>query len=246
MRTEKILGINFHIGSANEVLEFCCHNKGLVIAPSAPSLVDGFSNKYFYMCMINANHAIVDSALIAIMWSLYKIKLTPKVSGLKYTKLLISNYLSKELEKTFWIMPTRDSSKKLISYFSHQSLNLQENQIYVAPKYRSGEIMDDELITQIEKNQPTHIVIGLGGGTQERVGYLIKTRFGASFTIHCIGAAIGFITGDQVKIPEWADRTGLGWLMRCISNPVIYGKRYLKALKIIPIFIWFRQHKIYK
>jgi hypothetical protein len=195
--------------------------------------------------MLNADHAIVDSTLIAIMWSFFTFKLVPKVSGLKYTKLLISNYLSKELEKTFWIMPTRDSSKKLISYFSHQSLNLKENQIYVAPKYPSGEIMDDELIAQIEKNQPTHIVIGLGGGTQERVGYLIKTKLGTNFTIHCIGAAIGFLTGDQVKIPEWADRIGLGWLMRCISNPVVYGKRYFKAFKLVLIFILFRERRMH-
>ena len=32
--------------------------------------------------------------------------------------------------------------------------------------------------------------------------------------IHCIGAALGFLTGDQVRIPHWADQWILGWLFR--------------------------------
>jgi hypothetical protein len=37
--------------------------------------------------------------------------------------------------------------------------------------------------------------------------------------IHCIGGALGFVTGYQVAIPNWADRLYLGWLLRLLSNP---------------------------
>ena len=40
---------------------------------------------------------------------------------------------------------------------------------------------------------------------------------------HCIGGALGFVTGYQVAIPNWADRLYLGWLLRLLSNP----KRFL-------------------
>lgn len=211
-----------------------------MIAPSAPSLVDGFNNEYFYKCMINADHAIIDSTLLAFLWSFQKLRLVPKVSGLRYLKILISKYLIRNLEKTFWIMPNKEAAEKLLHYFSKSISKLPESHIYIAPLYPQGEINDNTLLDRIASIQPEHIVIGLGGGTQERVGYLIKTKINERTTIHCIGAAIGFLTGDQVGIPSLIDRLGLGWFIRCLSNPLIYGKRYFKAIKLIVIFVKYR------
>lgn len=40
--------------------------------------------------------------------------------------------------------------------------------------------------------------------------------------IHCIGAALGFLTGDQVHIPNWADKVYLGWLLRSLAQPRVF------------------------
>ena len=50
--------------------------------------------------------------------------------------------------------------------------------------------------------------------------------------IHCIGAALAFLTGDQPPIPMWADRFYLGWLLRLLRQPRVFGPRYLSALKL--------------
>jgi UDP-N-acetyl-D-mannosaminuronic acid transferase (WecB/TagA/CpsF family) len=55
--------------------------------------------------------------------------------------------------------------------------------------------------------------------------------------IHCIGAAIGFLSGDQVRIPHWADQWILGWLFRCCANPGRFVPRYFKALQL-PLLLW--------
>jgi UDP-N-acetyl-D-mannosaminuronic acid transferase (WecB/TagA/CpsF family) len=55
--------------------------------------------------------------------------------------------------------------------------------------------------------------------------------------IHCIGAAIAFLSGDQVHIPEWADRFYLGWLFRCMSSPRRYVPRYFSAPQLVPL-LW--------
>ena len=59
-------------------------------------------------------------------------------------------------------------------------------------------------------------------------------------SIHCIGAAIGFLTGNQVRIPGWADRLFLGWLFRCLSEPGKFVPRYWKACKLVPLMIRYR------
>jgi len=50
--------------------------------------------------------------------------------------------------------------------------------------------------------------------------------------IHCIGAALGFVTGYQIAIPNWADRLYLGWLFRLFANPRRFFPRALSALAL--------------
>jgi UDP-N-acetyl-D-mannosaminuronic acid transferase (WecB/TagA/CpsF family) len=47
--------------------------------------------------------------------------------------------------------------------------------------------------------------------------------------IHCIGAAIGFLSGDQVKVPQWVDRATLSWLWRIFWKPKRFFPRYWEA-----------------
>jgi hypothetical protein len=51
--------------------------------------------------------------------------------------------------------------------------------------------------------------------------------------IVCTGAAVAFLAGTQAKIPVWADRSGLGWLMRCIYEPKKFIPRYWSALPLV-------------
>jgi len=80
-----------------------------------------------------------------------------------------------------------------------------------------------------------------GGGTQERLGAYLKQNLSYRPSIHCIGAAIAFLSGDQVHIPVWADRLYLGWLYRCISEPRRYVPRYWDARKLVYLLIRYRE-----
>lgn len=77
----------------------------------------------------------------------------------------------------------------------------------------------------------------VGGGTQERLGLYLKSHLTYLPAIHCIGAAIAFLSGDQVHMPEWADRFYLGWLFRCLSSPQRYVPRYWSAMQFVPL-LW--------
>ena len=52
-----------------------------------------------------------------------------------------------------------------------------------------------------------------------------------------LGAALGFITGDQSAIPDWADRLYLGWFWRLVAQPRIFIPRLSRALEL-PWLIW--------
>jgi UDP-N-acetyl-D-mannosaminuronic acid transferase (WecB/TagA/CpsF family) len=93
------------------------------------------------------------------------------------------------------------------------------------------------LLELINRRRPAHIVVGLGGGIQEKLGYYLKLNASYRPAIHCIGAAIGFLSGDQVPIPLWADYLILGWLFRCLSEPKKFFPRYWKARRLVPLML---------
>jgi UDP-N-acetyl-D-mannosaminuronic acid transferase (WecB/TagA/CpsF family) len=114
--------------------------------------------------------------------------------------------------------------------------------LYEAPRY-GGEIEDLALLKRVEDLRVKHIVITIGGGTQELLGLYLKRNLNCLPAIHCIGAAIAFLSGDQVKIPDWADRLYLGWLFRCVSAPSRYVPRYWSAVKLVPL-LWRYRDKL--
>ena len=102
---------------------------------------------------------------------------------------------------------------------------------YVAPRYLS-EVEDRDLISLIEQHRPAHIIIAIGSGAQEKLGYYLRENLSYRPAIHCTGAALGLITGDQSSIPDWADRFYLGWFLRLVAQPRIFIPRLSRALEL--------------
>jgi UDP-N-acetyl-D-mannosaminuronic acid transferase (WecB/TagA/CpsF family) len=100
----------------------------------------------------------------------------------------------------------------------------------------SAGIEDPKLVSIIEQRKPKHIVIGIGGGMQDKLGSYLKHQLTYQPGIYCIGAAPGFVTGDQVVIPMWADRFFVDWIFRIIGRPRDYLTRYWKA-RFLPLLI---------
>src|SRR5205814_6159648 len=117
-----------------------------------------------------------------------------------------------------------------------RSINLTATaDFYIAPRY-TAQVRDDALVGKIDNQPPTHVVVGIGCGVQEKLGLFLKENSRARPAIHCIGAALAFLTGDQPPIPMWADRFYFGWLLCLLRQPRIFGPRYLSALRL-PLLI---------
>ena len=93
---------------------------------------------------------------------------------------------------------------------------------------------------QIERLRPQHIVVTLVGGTQERLGLYLKRHLSYLPSIHCVGAAIALLSGDQVYIPVWANQFYLGWFFRSASEPKRYIPRYWDARKLFRLMVRYR------
>ena len=235
----QILGISFFTGSSSEAVDrMKCG--GLLVVPAAPSLKDLETNRSYREALLNADLAITDSAFMVLIWNCIDANRIRRVSGLAYLREFLGREETNQSGATFWIMAGPDSAQKNAQWLNSRGIAVTPDDMYIAPMYR-GEITDLELLQRLRERRPKNIVVTIGGGTQERLGLYLKRNLDFSPAIHCIGAAIAFLSGDQVRIPEWADHLYLGWLFRCLSDPKRYVARYWSARKLLPLMLRYRQ-----
>ena len=238
-RFQQILGVRFFVGDAHGAISEVSRMGGLVVVPAAPALKNLAVDKGYREALLGADFAIADSAFMVLVWNLIDSNRIPKLSGLKYLRALVAQPEFQTLGNTFWVMPTPSGAQRNLRWLRQNGVDVANEDVYLAPIYGQA-ISDDELLARIEERRPRHIVLGLGGGTQERLGLFLKQRLSYRPAIHCIGAAIAFLSGDQVHIPVWADALYLGWLYRTMADPRRFVPRYWDARHLAPLMLKYR------
>jgi UDP-N-acetyl-D-mannosaminuronic acid transferase (WecB/TagA/CpsF family) len=234
--THRILGIDFFDGSAKNAIALM-RSGGLLVVPAAPALKDLDSNHAYRESLLNADLAITDSAFMVLVWNRLQPNPIKRLSGLEYLRQLLLEPDVRQPGNTLWIMASPASAQRNLAWLKQKGINLPEANIYMAPMYAGSAIFDPALLALIDQLRPRHIVVTIGGGTQERLGLYLKRNLAYRPAIHCIGAAIAFLSGDQVFIPVWADKLYVGWLFRSLSEPRRYIPRYWAARKLLPLML---------
>lgn len=261
-----ILGIRFFRGTVDGAVAMSMSG-GLIVVPSAPVLARMTDDSTHREALLNADMAISDSGLMVLLWRLLKGERLERVSGLEYLQCLLSRLKSEHLgclpsgfrpnvsgdtlSGVLWIMPTELERDRNLAWLRLNGHKTRPEDCYVAPMYPpDGHLNDVLMLEWVRARRPRHIIICLGGGVQERLGYFLKRSLEQEAksgereirserlpSIHCVGAAIGFLSGGQVRIPMWADYFYLGWLFRCVSSPAQFVPRYWRAVRLV-LLLW--------
>jgi N-acetylglucosaminyldiphosphoundecaprenol N-acetyl-beta-D-mannosaminyltransferase len=252
--TQTILGVPFYTGDFTGLLQRT-QQGGLIVVPSAPVLVGLADDPAHRAAVEGADLAITDSGFMVLLWRLFRREKLPRYSGLKYIRALLQEPDFRAPGKTFWVMPTPEDAAANLAWLNGQGFALSEADTYVAPLYpRTGTLADPALLATILARQPDYVMLNLGGGVQERLGFHLREALLSAISkqrsdvsdqtsalrnpaIICTGAAIAFLSGRQANIPVWADRLMLGWLIRSLREPAKYLPRYWAALRLAPL-LW--------
>ena len=214
---------------------------GLLVVPAAPALKDLDRDVGYREALVNADLALADSAFMVLIWNRLQRRPIRRLSGLEYLRALLLEAEVRRPGKTLWIMASPESAARNLKWLTGQRIAVPEECVYMAPMYGGGAISDPELLERLSRLRPRHVIVTVGGGTQERLGLYLKRTLEYRPAIHCIGAAIAFLSGDQVHIPVWADRFYLGWLFRSMSEPGRYIPRYWAARKLLALMLRYRE-----
>jgi UDP-N-acetyl-D-mannosaminuronic acid transferase (WecB/TagA/CpsF family) len=179
-----------------------------------------------------------------LLWKIITGRSLTRISGLKLLRALLAGNDLARAGNSVWIMPSERETEVNLAWLQKNNHAVTRHDCFVAPFYGPGAIVDPELLAFVEARRPHYIVVNLGGGVQERLGYYLRTQLSYRPSIVCVGAAIAFITGLQADIPVWADAWGLGWLFRCLHAPAKFLPRYWKALRLVGILAKYRDRSV--
>jgi exopolysaccharide biosynthesis WecB/TagA/CpsF family protein len=234
--TVQILGIRFCNGDVDEAVASMFRHGGFLAAPSGTCFARLREDETYRRAVLAADLAIADSGLMVVLWRLLRREKVHRISGFKYLKHLLRKLKGEGNREVFWILPTEGARQNLLDWSCQETFSIKTDDCYVAPRYGS-EIEDRNLLALVEEHRPAHVTIAIGSGAQEKLGYYLRENLSYRPAIHCIGAALGFVTGDQVSIPDWADRLYLGWLWRLVAQPSVFIPRLSRAVEL-PWLIW--------
>ena len=229
-------GITFYNIELND-LDKLFKKKGLFLFPSGPGLTSIESKKEYHNALKNSDINFFDSGYFVLLLKLLKNIKVNKFSGYKFFKFYIKFLQKNKNIKILSIDPNKNlsnSNKKLFKKIGHNGAKIFN---YIAPFYNTKSFSDKKLLKIINKIKPNHILINIGGGTQEVLGFYLKKKIDYKCNILCTGAAISYFTKDQAPMNDFIDSLYLGWLIRIIFKPSIFLPRYLMALKLFNLVL---------
>jgi UDP-N-acetyl-D-mannosaminuronic acid transferase (WecB/TagA/CpsF family) len=233
----KILGVRFYIAELEGLLDLV-PGGGLIVVPSAPVMVGLAGDPAHREAMESADFAVTDSAYMVILWFLRTGERVTRISGLRLLRGLFARGGFRGRGESFWVMPSDADSAGNLAWLRSQGFAVGGDDAYVAPIYpRQGPIGDERLIEILGARRPKIVFIALSGGVQERLGWELRRRLGYKPAILCIGGAIAFLSGRQSRIPVWADRLAIGWLIRFMAAPRSFAAK-LKGVQNLAPLIW--------
>jgi UDP-N-acetyl-D-mannosaminuronic acid transferase (WecB/TagA/CpsF family) len=254
------LGLRFWNADTDLLLKELDTSGGMLGVPSAPSLAQMPEDPLLKTAYQDADWSVMDGGYVALILRAMG-RNCRRISGLQLVQKLTARAgggpLPMQDRKLLWVVPTPEEEQRIANYLAAQGFSAANQTYYRAPFYKKDEDFNDPALNALcQETQPDWIVLCLGGGRQEKVGYFLTQNLPAFKpaadvpaglsdspllrrpVILCTGAAIAFLTGGQANIPTWADRMYLGWFLRIARDPASFIPRYFKAAWHFPWALW--------
>lgn len=222
----EFLGVEFDILSEHEVIERLSRVTaqtpfGYIVTPNVDHVVrlnGDVREAALGAAYTNADLCVCDSRVLALLARIRGIRL-PVVTGSDLTAALLQKVLARG-DRVAIVGGNTELVRCLSAQYSHV-----EFVHYCPPMGLRRDIAAQTAAAAfIAQAKCRFTFLAVGSPQQELIAERVEggTGFGL-----CIGAALEFLTGDQVRAPMVMRRTGTEWAYRLASDPRRLWRRYL-------------------
>lgn len=237
--SERVLGISFFTGTVVEAVGLHTRNGGYAVIPAAPALLKLSYDEEYRRAMQSADLALADSELLVLLARLATGRRLRKISGISYFKHLVQDGGIQAGQSTFWVFASEGAKEKATGWLGKRGVRLEDKDRFIASGSPSSS-QDYAILVRIEEDKPKHVVIAMAGGGQEKLALYLRDYLLYRPSIHCVGAALDFLSGEEKAIPGWAERSHLGWLVRLFAQPRMFFPRIGIALALARMIFKYR------
>jgi N-acetylglucosaminyldiphosphoundecaprenol N-acetyl-beta-D-mannosaminyltransferase len=200
---------------------------GVVLTLHVDSIMKLQSDREFYELLPKFNVITCDSQILTLAARLLGTPLKERVSGSDYFPLFYSRYKD-DPSVTVFICGGAPG----VAEMARQRINARVGREMVvgscAPSLdfdrRPEEV--EQLIAQINKSGASVLVVGLGGGRQEKFIFRYRERLPHVRLFLPLGGTIDYEAETLRRPPTWITNAGLEWLYRVLRQPRQRWRRY--------------------
>jgi len=200
---------------------------GVVLTLHVDSIMKLQSDREFYELLPKFNVITCDSQILTLAARLLGTPLKERVSGSDYFPLFCSRYKD-DPSVTVFICGGAPG----VAEMARQRINARVGREMVvgscAPSLdfdrRPEEV--EQLIAQINKSAASVLVVGLGGGRQEKFIFRYRERLPRVRLFLPLGGTIDYEAETLRRPPTWITNAGLEWLYRVLRQPRQRWRRY--------------------
>ena len=187
---------------------------------SEPALGDAYANADLCVC---------DSRVLALLARVHGIGL-PVVTGSDLTAALMQKVLAQG-DRVAIVGGSPEVVQRLAKLYSHVEF------VHHCPPMglRRDIAAQTAAAAFIAQSACRFTFLAVGSPQQELIAARVTGGTGYGL---CIGAALEFLTGDQVRAPKLLRRTGLEWAYRLASDPGRMWRRYLVEGPRVFLLAW--------
>jgi N-acetylglucosaminyldiphosphoundecaprenol N-acetyl-beta-D-mannosaminyltransferase len=173
------LGVRFWNGRSDDLIREMDRAGGMLAVPSAPSLAQMSEDVLLEKAYQSADWSVMDGGYVALVLRLLG-KSVVRISGLQLIEKLVAaaedSPIPFRARKVLWVVPSEAEKERIAKYLAAEGFDASLQDYYLAPFYRSdSEFQDKVLIQKADESRPDWIILCLGGGRQEKLGYFIRT-----------------------------------------------------------------------
>ncbi len=209
-----------------------------VVTPNVDHLVQLRGNELFQATYHEASLVVADGLPLVLAGRVLGKAIPERVAGSDLVPALFAAVNSQQPMSVFLLGAAPGVAQRAALHIESTWPDVRIAGLYSPPLGFEHDERENQLILdKIHSANPDILIIGLGAPKQELWVHAHYHQLRAKVAI-CAGATIDFLAGEKKRAPRWAQKLGLEWCHRMLSDPRRLVGRYARDAWVFPQLVW--------